>query len=59
MEVLVFKVEIYFSGHPRLIAFGEQRGDEARTGSGIGEDGSDSSATFDLTVNAFEAVGGA
>ena len=54
-----FEVEIDFPGHPVLIAFGEQRGDQAQAGSGIGEDGSDPGTPFDLAVDAFEAVGGA
>ena len=58
MKVSVIQVEIDFTGHPVLIAFGQQRGDEAQAGSGIGEDGSDPGTTFDLAVDAFEAVGG-
>ncbi len=57
IEVSVFQVEIDFSGHPLLVAFGEQRRDKSQTGSGIGEDGSNTSPTFDFAVNAFKAVG--
>ena len=57
MEISVFQVEIDFPGHPLLIAFGEQRGDQAQARSGVWEDGSNPGTTFDLAVNALQAIG--
>jgi hypothetical protein len=56
MEVSVFQVEIDFPSHPFLIAFGEQRRDQAQARSGVREDGSDTGTAFDFAVNAFAAV---
>lgn len=53
------QVEIVFAGHPFLVALGEERGDEAQAGRGVGEDRSDAGMALDLAVDAFEAVGGA
>ena len=55
----VLQVEIDFAGHPLFVALGRQGGDETQTGGGIGEARGDASATLDLTVDAFEAIGGA
>ena len=46
-----------FPAHQRLIAFGAQCRDEAESGCGIGEYGSNSGTTFDLAVNALQAIG--
>ncbi len=52
-------VEVDLAGHPLLVALGEQSGDEAQTGRGVGEDRGDAGTALDLAVDAFEAVGGA
>ena len=52
-----FHVEIDFAFEPFFIGLGEQGGDQAQAGGGVGEDRSDAGATLDLPVDALQAVG--
>jgi len=56
---LQVEVEIDLAGHPLVVEFGEQGGDEAQAGIGIGEDAGDAGAPAQFPVDAFQAIGGA
>src|SRR5260370_557781 len=50
-------VEIDFTGHPLLVAFGQQGGDKAQTGSGVREDRGNARAPLELAIDPFKTVG--